>query len=354
MDMEHQDDLDTPPASPPPPMEDDEKDSAPPPPAAGVVMPLTKEAIENFLRCQLDTHLNDATPRDRKDEELERKQESWQLPPGLQKHSSAPKSKRGEPAKEETAHHPAVPGVVVDETNEAEQKEKLEAQRVALLQRRLADQEKQTKMLLDRLHGRSSNPTAQTPTAIDAHAISMRRGRDRDQKHRFEQVLIEKANRAKQKVADSSTRARQPRDSIESAADGLEASPRAHSATRGRTRSRSGSLGSADERLQHSDSYSRDRAVDSIERSDATPDSNGQKAELKKKRSKNGKDASDLGAVDEQSKVMRTPSGTEIDLETGLPVSDKKSGGFSWFYAIGFILFLGAVTYATTVILQRV
>lgn len=350
--MEHQEDIDTPPASPPPPMEQDDNDSAPPPPpaAGGVVMPLTKEAIENFLRCQLDTHLNDATPRDRKDEELERKKESWQLPPGLQKHSSANKSKRGDPAKEEIAKQPEVPGVV-DESNEAELKAKLEAQRVALLQRRLADQEKQTKMLLDRLQGRNSNPSVQDLAPTNQNGIAGRRGRDRDQKHRFEQVLIEKANRAKQRLSDPNVNTREPRRSLGTDADPQEVSPRPGSASR-RGRSRSGSIGSGDDATLHADGYSRDRAVDTIERSD-TASSADMKADIKRKRSKGNKDGPELPAVDEKSKMIRTESGTEIDLETGLPVQ-KKGSGFSWFYAIGFMIFLASVTYASIIILQRV
>ena len=222
---------------------------------------------------------------------------------------------------------------------------------MALLQRRLADQEKQTKMLLDRLQGRSSNASIQDLTSTTQNGIAGRRGRDRDQKHRFEQVLIEKANRAKQKVSDSNVNTRESRRSVGTDGDHQEVSSRPGSAPR-RGRSRSGSIGSVDDATTHADGYSRDRAVDTIERSD-TASSSDLRPDIKRKRSKGGKDGTELPAVDEKSKMIRTESGTEIDLETGLPVQ-QKGGGFSWFYAIAFMILLAVVTYASIIIFQRV
>jgi hypothetical protein len=67
-----------------------------------------------------------------------------------------------------------------------------------------------------------------------------------------------------------------------------------------------------------------------------------------------GKSKRDLISVQEQTAeaLGRTESGTEIDLETGLPKEDKKAG-FSWFYAICFVILVAVLIYASIIILQR-
>ena len=65
------------------------------------------------------------------------------------------------------------------------------------------------------------------------------------------------------------------------------------------------------------------------------------------------KDGADKGARSTQTAVAvgRTESGTEIDLETGLPREESKS--FSWFYAICFVVLVVILVYASVIILQR-
>lgn len=65
--------------------------------------------------CQLDTHLNDATPR-QKERERHEAEEQWKQPPTLQHHPSGGRSQHTkEPEAEQAAN---VPGIVEEGNDE--------------------------------------------------------------------------------------------------------------------------------------------------------------------------------------------------------------------------------------------
>jgi len=69
--------------------------------------------------CQLDTHLNDATPRRNDKSHGGEHQEQWQLPPTLQYHPSHNKSHHKSDAKDCPAQQkPDVPGAVESEIDD--------------------------------------------------------------------------------------------------------------------------------------------------------------------------------------------------------------------------------------------
>jgi hypothetical protein len=173
---------------------------------------------------------------------------------------------------------------------------KLEKQRLELLERKLAEQEKQTKMLYERLGRNNSMPPAGAnghgpPAHADGPGV--RQG-GTNRKDRFEQLLLESASRAKEKTEQRKTQAKDGHD---------------------------GDAPTLHKQMSHSTSYR--------------------------------KDGADKGARSTQTAVAvgRTESGTEIDLETGLPREESKS--FSWFYAICFVVLVVILVYASIIILQR-
>jgi len=244
---------------------------------------------------------------------------------------------------------------------------KMDAQRVVLLQRRLADQEKQTKMLIDRLQGRpqrgNSEPNMQPPAGANStaglttHATGaggLPRRSIRDQKNRLEQALLDSASRAKKKAGESKGHSHHGKDGSDQAATVLsrETSRAPRSERNGGTKSHKGGGSLSSPRTSHGgdgsnagDGYSKSAALDSIDR---------QASDMNMSRKK-GRSKKDLVAVDEAAKfpLGRTDSGREIDLETGLPKEVKSQGSFSWFYAVGFVVLIAVLVYASVVILQR-
>ena len=206
---------------------------------------------------------------------------------------------------------------------------KMEAQRVALLQRRLAEQEKQTKMLMDRLNGRTGATTVARPGAggagngASAHASGRRLG-ESDRKHRFEQALIDSANRARRSVGGASREPSREGDLTSHTGTGKSPSP-----------SPQGSPRSAGE------GYSKSAAIAGVERSNSELDA------LKKgKKGSKSSSKRDLPSI-----LSRSHSGaTEQDLETGLPVAKKS---FSWMWAAAFVVLVVVLVYACVIILQR-
>ena len=385
-------------------METDGVGEEPLPTAGSQVVPLTKEAIEKFLRCaisglracvasriccfshvgigcegasdnvpgvlllpacclrscscQLDTHLNDASPRGGNGEHRKTTEEAWQQPPDLKKHSSGgPKSHHKSTHRhgnnDEAAQTPEVPGTV-DGENDEDSKKRGEELRIALLQRRLADQERQTKMLMDRLQGRSNTQSTlisegSVPGGVQRKISGVpganRRGRD--QKHRFEEALMDSAARARARTEARRAGGDSPHRRSETGRSGWTENSGHHS-----PRSNTHDSDSASHR---DEGYSNDRAVDSIERGDsAAGGRGGGHNHSGRGRRKSGKDAQPphLPGVDESKTLARTSSGTEIDLETGLPKT-AKTGGVSWFYAIGFVVLVSVLIYASIIILQR-
>lgn len=265
---------------------------------------------------------------------------------------------------------------------------KLEEQRVSLLQRRLADSEKQTKHLINRLAERNNGvvsrgqtesvllpskgavgagPSPLLPGAGHAHT-SLRAGRgDRMKKNQLEQALLDSASRAKHRVAHRDGHSANGRDhSPDSDRRGVSrevsrvlnaksertGGPRSHKGRASLTGSDSQD-GSADGDGSLVDGYSKSAAMDSVER--AMSESDLVSAVGKKGRGKRGrqKNEDELPSVDEtRTAVGRTSSGTEIDLETGLPREQAKSS-FSWFYAISFVVLVIALVYASIIILNR-
>ena len=264
---------------------------------------------------------------------------------------------------------------------------KLEEQRILLLQRRLADSEKQTKLLINRLSERNSTthrgqsdisllppkgatapgPSSHAPGAGHAHAnTSLRPGRgDRVRKNQFEQALLDGAARAKQRVKDNQSangREHSPDSGPHGVSREVSRVLNARSERAGGSRSHRGRAsatgsesqdGSGDGDGSLVDGYSKSAALDSIERGPSESDliaAVGKKGRDRKGRQKSEKD---LPSVDENRRALgRTASGTEIDLETGLPKEQAKST-FSWFYAISFVILIIALVYASIIILNR-
>lgn len=258
---------------------------------------------------------------------------------------------------------------------------KLEEQRVSLLQRRLADSEKQTKMLINRLAERNNGtggvlppkgaigpgPSPHAPGAGHAH-ISLRGGRgDRMKKNQLEQALLDSASRAKQRIGKDNQsqtgRDHSPDSERQGVSREVSRALNARSERAGGSRSHKGRAsltgsesqeGSIDGDLSYADGYSKSAALDSVERGPSA-ESDLISAVGKKGRDKKGRQKSekDLPSVDEnRNAVGRTASGTEIDLETGLPKEQTKSS-FSWFYAISFVVLIIALVYASIIILNR-
>jgi len=212
-----------------------------------------------------------------------------------------------------------------------------------------------------------AGPSPSLPGAGHAHT-SLRAGRgERMKKNQMEQALIDSAARAKHRVATKDGHSANGRDhSPESdhrgvsreVSRGLNAkSERAGGpkSLRGRA-SFAGSDsqdGSVDGDGSLADGYSKSAAMDSVERAMSETDlvsAVGKKGRGKRGRQKN---EDELPAVDEtRTGVGRTSSGTEIDLETGLPREQAKSS-FSWFYAIAFVVLMIALVYASIIILNR-
>jgi hypothetical protein len=248
---------------------------------------------------------------------------------------------------------------------------KMEAQRVALLQRRLAEQEKQTKMLMDRLNGRTGATTVARPGAggagngASAHASGRRLG-ESDRKHRFEQALIDSANRAKSKMlsgetgkastlsAQSARKEISQESCLSTAAKSGQLGPGGRSvggASREHSRegdltSRTGTCKSPSPSPQGSprsagDGYSKSAAIAGVERSNSELDA------LKKgKKGSKSSSKRDLPSI-----LSRSHSGaTEQDLETGLPVAKKS---FSWMWAAAFVVLVVVLVYVCVIILQR-
>ena len=237
---------------------------------------------------------------------------------------------------------------------------KLEKQRLELLERKLAEQEKQTKMLYERLGRNNSMPPAGAnghgpPAHADGPGV--RQG-GTNRKDRFEQLLLESASRAKEKTEQRKTQAKDGHDgdaptlhkqmshSTSYRKDGADKGARS---TRSVRSSDNASHGGASPRHRPesvtAEGYSNSAAVDSIEHAPPDKEAGGKKR---------GKSKRELISVEEQTAeaVGRTKSGTEIDLETGLPREETKSG-FSWFYAICFVVLVVILVYASVIILQR-
>lgn len=233
---------------------------------------------------------------------------------------------------------------------------KMEKQRLELLEKKLAEQEKQTKMLYERL-GRGNTFSSLPPAGANGHgptshaagaghrrapALASRRASEgTNRKDRFEQLLMESAARAKEKTEQKKMQAHDVQAGDEPALHRQSSKSISKKAPR--------SARSHDNISFEGDSveegYSKAAALDSIEQMPADKEG-GEK--------KRGKSKRDLISVQEQTAeaVGRTESGAEIDLETGLPKEDKKSG-FSWFYAVCFVILVAILIYASIIILQR-
>jgi hypothetical protein len=237
---------------------------------------------------------------------------------------------------------------------------KLEKQRLELLEKKLAEQEKQTKMLYDRL-GRSNTFSGPPPAGANGHgptaqatgaghrrapALANRRASEgTNRKDRFEQLLMESAARAKEKTQQKKTHAQ------DGQADDEPALHRQSSQSVSKRGPRSARSARSHDNISHEgdavadEGYSKAAAVDSIEQPPADKE-DGEK--------KRGKSKKDLISVQEQTEkaLGRTESGTEIDLETGLPEGTKQAQ-FSWFYAVCFVVLVAILIYASVIILQR-
>jgi hypothetical protein len=234
---------------------------------------------------------------------------------------------------------------------------KLEKQRLELLEKKLAEQEKQTKMLYERL-GRSNTFSGPPPASTNGHgptaqatvaghrrapALANRRASEgANRKDRFEQLLMESAARAKEKTEQKKMQAQDGQADDEPA---LHRQSSRSVSKKGPRSARSHDNISNEGDAVAEEGYSKAAAVDSIEQMPADKEG-GEKRRGKSKR--------DLISVQEQTAeaLGRTESGTEIDLETGLPKEDKKAG-FSWFYAICFVILVAVLIYASIIILQR-
>ena len=209
-------------------------------------------------------------------------------------------------------------------------------------------------MLMDRLQGRSNTQSTlisegSVPGGVQRKISGVpganRRGRD--QKHRFEEALMDSAARARARTEARRAGGDSPHRRSETGRSGWTENSGHHS-----PRSNTHDSDSASHR---DEGYSNDRAVDSIERGDsAAGGRGGGHNHSGRGRRKSGKDAQPphLPGVDESKTLARTSSGTEIDLETGLPKT-AKTGGASWFYAIGFVVLVSVLIYASIIILQR-
>ena len=77
-------------------------------------------ALSFWHSCQLDTHLNDATPRPKEKTRDSEPQETWQLPPTLQHRNSHPSQHTAgdKSQKEHATQRPDVPGTIQDTQDE--------------------------------------------------------------------------------------------------------------------------------------------------------------------------------------------------------------------------------------------